>query len=350
MIIVGGGWRMVTIKDIAKATGVSPSTVSRVIADNPRIGAATKKKVRKAMRDLGYHPNIHARNLVAKSSKAIGVIMPSSADQALQNPFFPEVLRGIGQVTHQLEYAMVLSSGQTEKEILSEVQRLVYGSYVDGIILLYSRINDPVEKFLRENEYPYVIVGKPHEDINEVTHVDNDNVTAGKEVTQHLIEQGHKKIAFIGGSRDLFVTVDRESGYEAALNENGLPNSRDYKIHTEFLKSGGREAVEYLLALKERPTAIVVSDDLISLGVVSRLEESGVNVPGDMSIVSFNNVYLSEIIRPTLTTVDIHIYELGAQSAKALIEKAENKTEPAKRIIIPHKIVYRESVSKRDYL
>lgn len=336
---------MVTIKDVAKATGVSPSTVSRVIADNPRIGLDTKKKVRKAMKELGYHPNINARNLVAKSTKAIGVIMPSSADKALQNPFFPEILRGIGSVTHAMQYSMTLSSGQTEEEIFAEVQRMVFGSYVDGVILLYSRLNDLVTNFLRERNFPFVIVGKPYGNINEITHVDNDNFTAGKEITKHLIDQGHEKIAFIGGSRDLFVTMDREAGYEAAVKEAGLESFESYKVHTEFLKSGGREAVEHLLALQTPPTGIVVTDDLMSLGVLSTLEESGVKVPHDISLVSFNNIYMSEIIRPALTTVDVQIYELGAQSAKALIEKTINKTEPAKRIIIPHYIVFRDSVS-----
>ncbi|WP_276207784.1 LacI family DNA-binding transcriptional regulator [Virgibacillus sp. YIM 98842] len=337
---------MVTIKDIAKATGVSTSTVSRVIADNPKISSDTKKKVRKAMKEFGYHPNINARNLVVKSTKAIGVIMPSSADKALQNPFFPEVLRGIGSVTHKLQYSMVLSSGQTEDEIFREVERMVYGSQVDGVILLYSRVNDRVTHFLREEGFPYTIIGKPYEHINETTHVDNDNYNAGKEITHLLIEKGHEQIAFIGGSKDLFVTMDREKGYEDALHEAGLEAKKEYKIHTEFLKSGGREAVESLLDLKHRPTAIVVSDDLISIGVLGMLEESGINVPEDISLASFNNVYLSEIIRPALTTVDIQIHELGAQSAKALIEKTIDKSEPAKRIIIPYKIVYRDSVSQ----
>ncbi|WP_163528820.1 LacI family DNA-binding transcriptional regulator [Halobacillus ihumii] len=337
---------LVTISDVAKATGVSSSTVSRVISDNPRISLATKKKVRKAMKDLGYYPNINARNLVVKSTKAIGVIMPASADKALQNPFFPEILRGISSVTHDMQYSLTLSSGKTEDEIFTEVQRMVYGSYVDGVILLYSRVNDRVMNFLREKDFPFVMVGKPYEHSAEITHVDNDNLTAGKEITEHLIKQGHERIAFIGGSKDLFVTMDRETGYEEAMANLDIPNLEEYKIHTEFLKSGGREAVEQLLSLKVRPTAVVVSDDLISLGVLSTLEEYGLHVPRDMSLVSFNNVYLSEITRPALTTVDVNIYELGVQSAKALIEKTVNKHEPAKRIIIPYKVVYRDSVSK----
>ncbi|AUJ23337.1 MULTISPECIES: LacI family DNA-binding transcriptional regulator [Virgibacillus] len=338
---------MVTIKDVAKATGVSPSTVSRVIADNPRISLDTKKKVRKAMKELGYHPNVNARNLVAKSTKTIGVVMPSSADKSLQNPFFPEVLRGIGTVTHDMQYSMMLSSGGTEEEMFAEVERMVYGSYVDGIILLYSRMNDRITNFLREKEFPFVIVGKPYDYVSEITHVDNDNYKAGKEITNYLIDQGHEHIAFIGGSRDLIVTMDRENGYKAALNEAELPVCEAYRIHSEFLQSGGREAIEKLLQLEYSPTGIVVSDDLMSLGVLSALEELGYDVPTDISLVSFNNVYLSELTSPALTTVDIQIYQLGVQSAKALIEKTQSDFVPEKRIIIPHEIVYRDSVGER---
>lgn len=338
---------MVTIKDVAKATGVSPSTVSRVIADNPRISLDTKKKVRKAMKELGYHPNVNARNLVAKSTKTIGVVMPSSADKSLQNPFFPEVLRGIGTVTHDMQYSMMLSSGGTEEEMFAEVERMVYGSYVDGIILLYSRMNDRITNFLREKDFPFVIVGKPYDYVSEITHVDNDNYKAGKEITNYLIDQGHEHIAFIGGSRDLIVTMDRENGYKAALNEADLPVCEAYRIHSEFLQSGGREAIEKLLQLEHPPTGIVVSDDLMSLGVLSALEELGYDVPTDISLVSFNNVYLSELTSPALTTVDIQIYQLGVQSAKALIEKTQSDFVPEKRIIIPHEIVYRDSVGVR---
>ncbi|SHH38936.1 LacI family DNA-binding transcriptional regulator [Virgibacillus chiguensis] len=338
---------MVTIKDVAKATGVSPSTVSRVIADNPRISLDTKKKVRKAMKELGYHPNVNARNLVAKSTKTIGVVMPSSADKSLQNPFFPEVLRGIGTVTHDMQYSMMLSSGGTEEEMFAEVERMVYGSYVDGIILLYSRMNDRITNFLREKDFPFVIVGKPYDYVSEITHVDNDNYKAGKEITNYLIDQGHEHIAFIGGSRDLIVTMDRENGYKAALNESDLPVCEAYCIHSEFLQSGGREAIEKLLQLEHPPTGIVVSDDLMSLGVLSALEKLGYDVPTDISLVSFNNVYLSELTSPALTTVDIQIYQLGVQSAKALIEKTQSDFVPEKRIIIPHEIVYRDSVGER---
>lgn len=335
----------ITIKDVAKRAGVAPSTVSRVIADNPRISTETKKRVRKAMKDLGYHPNINARNLAVRSSQSIGVIMPSSADVALQNPFFPEVLRGIGSYLHDVEYSLYVSTGGDEETTYEEVQRMVNGNRVDGIILLYSRMNDPIQNFLMEKKFPFVIVGKPSENESEITYVDNNNIQASKDLTNHLIELGHQHIAFIGGSKELTVTVDRLTGYQSAIKEAALPLPDEYMVHTAFLKSGGREAVEKLFNLDTPPTGLVVADDLMTLGVINALEELGIECPKDVSITSFNNLYLSEITTPPLTTVDIQIYNLGVQSARCLLELTKNKDEPAKRIIIPYEIKYRKSTT-----
>ncbi|KGP90752.1 LacI family transcriptional regulator [Pontibacillus chungwhensis BH030062] len=333
----------ITIKDVAKAANVAPSTVSRVIADHPRISLDTKKRVRKAMKELGYHPNVNARSLANRSTQALGIVMKSSADKALQNPFFPEVLRGISAVAHELDYSLYISTGETEEEVYEGVQRMVYGNRVDGIILLYSRVDDNVINFLLEKDFPFVLVGKPCEHIDRITHVDNDNVNASIDITNELINQGHERIAFIGGDTDLVVTQDRMRGYEMALEKAGLPVREDYQIHKEFLKSGGREAVHQLFQLEEPPTGLVIVDDLMSIGVVTMLEENGISVPDDVSIVSFNNLYISEITRPSLTTVDIQIYNLGNQAAKCLIEKVNNQDEPAKRIIVPYELVRRQS-------
>ncbi|WP_066191707.1 MULTISPECIES: LacI family DNA-binding transcriptional regulator [Gracilibacillus] len=332
-----------TIKDVAKKAGVAPSTVSRVIADSSRISLNTKKRVRKAMKELGYHPNINARNLAVRSSQAIGVIMPSSADKALQNPFFPEVLRGIGAFAHELEYSLYVSTGENDETTFEEVQRMVNGHRVDGLILLYSRNNDPVQQFLMEENFPFVIVGKPSKDESEITYVDNNNFKASQELAKHLIDMGHQHLGFIGGSLELTVTQERLNGFRSAIRENNLPLSDDYIVHTEFLKSGGTEAVEKLFALDHPPTGLVVSDDLMTLGVIHAIKEIGLQCPEDVSLTSFNNLYLSEITHPPLTTVDINIYQLGFQSARCLIEQTKNKEEPAKRIIVPYEIKYRSS-------
>ncbi|WP_067839568.1 LacI family DNA-binding transcriptional regulator [Amphibacillus sediminis] len=339
----------VTIKDVAKKANVAPSTVSRVIADSPRISLNTKKRVRKAMKELGYHPNVNARNLAVRSTQAIGVIMPSSAETALQNPFFPEVLRGIGSIAHETEYSLYVSTGGDDEQLFDEVKRMVYGHRVDGIILLYSRVNDPIMDFLVEENFPFVVVGKPYKNESQITYVDNDNIEASRELTNHLISFGHQHIAFIGGTTDLMVTKDRLLGYQSALSEVGIEVCQDYIVHDQFLRSSGKKAVEQLFALKKTPTAMVIADDMMSLGVINMLETLGLDCPDDVSITSFNNLYLSEITRPPLTTVDIQIYKLGIQSAKCLIEQLKTKDdEPARRVIVPYAIKFRQSTRKLD--
>lgn len=343
---LGGEGMAVTIKDVAKAANVTPSTVSRVITDNPRISEKTKKRVRKVMQELGYHPNFKARNLASRSTQTIGLVMPNSTDKVFQNPFFPEVIRGISKTAHRMEYALHFSTGESVEEIYDGVVKMVQSGRVDGVILLYSRVNDRVMTFLEENEFPYTMIGKPYDQVDRISHVDNDNYSAAKEVTEYLLNLGHQRIGYVGGSTTLMVTMDRQRGYETALRNAGIQACQDYIVHEDFLIEGGQEAITELLSLQKPPTALVAADDLLALGIIKKLEKMGLTVPDDISIVSFNNLLLSEVSRPALTSVDIDIFNLGLQAAKSLIEKINNPDEPAKRITVPYKMIERNSCKK----
>ncbi|WP_066072639.1 LacI family DNA-binding transcriptional regulator [Neobacillus soli] len=336
----------VTIKDVATLANVAPSTVSRVIADSPRISEATKQKVKQAMEELGYHPNLNARNLASQSTKALGLVMPSSKDVGFQNPFFPTVLQGISDGAQEKNYALHMTTGKSEKEILDAVIQMVQGKRVDGVVLLTSKVKDEVISYLKAREFPFVLIGKPYKDVEEITHVDNDNVRAMKDATEYLIKLGHSQIGFIGGSLDLIVTVDRLQGYKKAIVHAGIDARKDYIIHQEFLREGGQEAVRALMQLEHPPSALVVADDFMALGVLNTLDELGIRVPEDISIVGFNNLLLAELAKPPLTSVDINIFELGYQASKSLIQKIENRNEPTKRLIISHRIVERLSCSQ----
>lgn len=333
----------VTIKDVALRANVAPSTVSRVIANSPRISEATKQKVNKAMEELGYHPNLNARSLASQSTQTIGLVMPSSGDMVFQNPFFPSVLQGISEGAREKNYALHMTTGKSEKETFEAVVQMVQGKRVDGVILLNSRVEDMVISYLKERSFPFILIGKPYKDVEEITHVDNDNFRAMKEATEYLIQLGHHKIAFIGGSLELVVTVDRLLGYERALRNANIELNDDYIVHESFLREGGQVGVAELMALNSPPTAIVVTDDFMTLGVLNKLDELGIRVPEDISIVSFNNVLLAEMAKPPLTSVDINIFELGYQASKNLIQKVENDKEPTKRIIISHQLIERLS-------
>ncbi|WP_027965302.1 LacI family DNA-binding transcriptional regulator [Halalkalibacillus halophilus] len=332
-----------TIKDVAKLANVAPSTVSRVIANNPKISEETTRTVRSAMDKLGYHPNYTARSLVSKNTQTIGIVMPSSAENVFQNPFFPEVIRGISTKSHEKRYGLYMTTGHSEEEIVSGVHDIVQGRRVDGLVLLYSAVNDQLMDYLLEKNFPFTVIGKPFQNEDQITFVDNDNEQASLEATDHLIEQGHDRIAFVGGGMELVVTVDRITGYRKALEANHTTFREDYIVHHEFLQEGGRDAIRELMSLEEPPTALVVSDDIMAFGIVGSLEEMGLHVGKDISMVSFNNVIFSKLSNPALTSVDINIFQLGYEAANCLFDLIEEEDAKPRKITVPHQLVVRNS-------
>lgn len=334
---------MVTIKDVAKAANVAPSTVSRVIANSPRISEKTKRRVKEVMEQLGYYPNLQARSLVAKSTQTIGVIMPNSAFHAFRNPFFPEVLRGISMTAHNSRYGIYLSTGSTGDEIHEEVLSMVNGRRVDGIIMLYSRVNDITMEYLTQIDFPLTVVGRPSTNEERITYVDNDNVFITKQVTKYLLKLGHKSIAFVGANLDFVVAHDRLNGYKIALKEAGLPVNEAYVLPESYVSAEGREAIQSIMSLDVPPTALVTQDDLMAYEIISHLDALNIKVPDDISIVSFNNLSLSEHSKPPLTSVDIGTFQLGQIATQCLIERIEQPDTLPKRITIPTKLIERKS-------
>jgi DNA-binding LacI/PurR family transcriptional regulator len=333
----------VTIKDVAKLANVAPSTVSRVIANNPRISEQTKKRVREAMETLGYHPNFNARSLAIKSTKAIGLVMPSSVDKVFQNPFFPEVIRGISTMAHEREFAIYMSTGQNEQEIYDGVERMIHGGRVDGVLLLYSRIDDKIMTLLQEKKFPFSVIGKPYHHSEHISHVDNDNFRAGKDVTEYLIKLGHKQIAFICGSLDLVVTIDRVLGYKKALEDANIPYQDEYVVQEEFLNDSGMAGFKKLMTLPAPPTALIVKDDLLSFSIMGMIDKMGLSIPEDISLISFNNLMLSEFTRPPLTSVDIDIFKLGYYAAECLLDQLDSPDQEVKQVIVPHTLIKRQT-------
>ncbi|WP_313892132.1 LacI family DNA-binding transcriptional regulator [Psychrobacillus sp.] len=333
----------VTIIDVAREANVSPSTVSRVIADNPRISEQTKRKVREVMEQLEYYPNFQARNLAAKSTKTIGVIMSHSTSLAFQNPFFPEVIRGICTSAHASQYGIYLSTGATEEEIYQEVVSMVQGRKVDGIILLYSRVNDRTMTYLKDSKFPFTMVGRPYKYESEITYIDNDNRAIAHDVVDYLFQLGHRHIAFIGGNLEFVVSMDRLGGYKQALKDAGLSYADEYFIHDNAFKSKEKNSIYSLMKLDKPPTAIVAHDDLVAYEVIRYLEELSIQVPQNVSIVSFNNHALSAYVKPPLTSVDISIFELGFEATNFLLEKVQDPKATVKHHFVPTTLIERES-------
>ena len=335
----------VTIKEVAKLAGVSPSTVSRVISDSPRISDETKKTVREAMDELGYHPNAIARSLVSKATYTIGIVMPQSTERAFLNPFFPQALSGVSAAAHEQGYCILLSTGKTEKEQLESMQNIVMGGRVDGVIIMYSSVDNEALDTLNKLRIPAVVIGKPLKP-KGILYVDNDNVEASFNVTEKLIKKGHKKIALISGSFKFVVSLDRLDGYINALKKYNMSFKKEYVLElSEFIKEGAYDKTKTLLELEERPTALVVTDDVMAFGAMDAIKEKGLRIPEDIEIISFNNVPSAELTNPSLTSVDIDAFTLGYEASKLIIEKVKGEADKD-RVIVPTKIIYRESSLK----
>ncbi|MEC0275447.1 LacI family DNA-binding transcriptional regulator [Peribacillus frigoritolerans] len=332
----------ITIKDVAQLANVAPSTVSRVIANDTRISEKTKVRVRKAMEKLGYHPNLIARSLANQSTRIIGLVLPSSSNGFYQSPFFSTILQGLSEGAQEKHYSLLLSTGKTEDEIYEGVMNMVQGGMVDGIILMYSRMNDRILTYLQARGFPFVVIGKPYDFIEEITYVDNDNVLAAEQLTDYLIQLGHKRIGFIGGNITFVMTLNRLLGYERALKRADIVPRREYTIHEDVLHEGGQAAAKKLLSIDEPPTALVVSDDRMALGVMHSLREMGVRTPEEMSIVSFNHVLFFKQSLTALTSVDINVFDLGYQAAKSIIQKLQTGNTSVVSSI-PHHFVERYS-------
>jgi len=332
----------ITIKDVAKEAKVAPSTVSRVISDSPRISEKTKIKVRKVIDELGYHLNHNARVLVQSKTQTIGIVMKNSTSESMHDPFFPEAVRGISAYCSKMEFNITLTTGESEEAIFQDVIKMVQGKRVDGMIVSYSKKGDQVVPYLVEKGIPFVLIGSPFENHNEVMYVDNNNLEAAKEATTHLINLHHARIGFIGGDWDYEVSAARYNGYKAALSEHGLIYDEQYSKHdnsTQVLE----DMVNDLMDLAYPPTGLVVTDDLVSLHVLQVLGKRGIQVPHDVSIISFNNARIAQLSIPPLTSVDTQIYQLGYESAKSLIEEINEPSELKKSVVIPTEIKQRES-------
>lgn len=334
----------VTIKDVAKLANVSPSTVSRVISDNSRISEETKKVVNEAMKELGYHPNAIARSLVNKSTHTIGVIMPKLAHLSLSNPFFPEALRGISAHANEKSFYVMLSVEDNETDKHSNIENIVRAGVVDGVIMLYSRLEDKTFDMLRDNKFPFVVVGKPvNGNANKVNYVDNDNIGASYEAVTHLINKGRDSIGLITGPLNLVVSLDRLEGYKRALGDSGIPYNPYWVQESDFSQEGGFKAMENLLCSNSCPRAILATDDLLALGAIKAIKKAGLKIPNDMAVISFNNIPTAEFLTPSLTSVDINPFELGYEATDLLFQCLEGKKTSSQARIVPTKLIVRES-------
>jgi DNA-binding LacI/PurR family transcriptional regulator len=331
---------LATIKDVAAAAGVSPSTVSRVLTGSSRISPETHEKVRAAMKALNYHPNAIASSLARKSTNTIGLIISRPAEQAFANPFFPEVMRGIGSALYNQGYNLVLTMTGSPAEERSSCLKLLRQRRVDGVILTTARVQDSLMDSLLKEAYPFVLIGRPSGN-RQINWVNNDNAAVGAMAVEHLMSRGHRHIALINGPVDTIVAIDRRQGYRDTLGRAGLPVRPEYEVDGSYTREGGARAMHQLLNLPDPPTAVFCADDAMAVGAMTALKAMGRT--SSVALVGVNDDPLTALIDPPLTTVRIPVFELGADAARLLVDILAQRVEGVRQVVLPSQLVIRES-------
>lgn len=314
------GMKQVTIKNIASQLNLSVSTVSRALNDHPDIHIQTKKLVKKAARDLGYNPNIIARSLKSSRSNQIGVIVPE-----IRHDFFANAISGIEEVAYQKGYTIIISQSneQQEREIIN--LNSMYLHRVAGIIVSVSQTTTSSIHFKRflDRGVKMVFFDRVCEDVN-TPRVRIDDMGSSYNVVEYLINKGYKKVVHFAGPETLEICKKRRLGYEKALRdlnvgyeplifEGGMHEDDGYKHVDDLLKSGINSC------------AIFAVNDPVAVGAIKRLKEFHIKIPEQIGIAGFSNNPITEMISPSLTTVDQHSFEMGKKAAEILIDEIEGK-------------------------
>jgi LacI family transcriptional regulator len=325
-----------TLFDVARAVGVSIQTVSAVINDKPGISEPTRIRVRQAVGQLNYHPNILASSLRARKSFTIGVIVPS-----ITNPYFPEFVRGVEDVAHENGFSLFLcnSDNQSDKELayLQLLRRHAIAGFIDACYMEDSRCRETLIDLI-EHGVPVVVLGNLRIHPKTVV-VDSKNRQGGYAAIAHLVESGHRRIGVIKPPPTI-VGLDRLSGFRFGFRDHGLPIIDQYWVEGGFDVSHGEAGIQRLLQLPEPPTAVVAANDLVAIGAATALRQLGKRVPEDISIIGYDNIRMAELYEPALTTIAQPVYEMGVTAMRAIIRRiADRSLGGTKRDFTPRLIV-----------
>jgi LacI family transcriptional regulator len=328
----------ITIYDVAREANVSMATVSRVVNGNPNVKPATRKKVNEVIDRLGYRPNAVARGLASKKTTTVGVIIPD-----ISNIFFAELARGIEDIATMYKYNIILSNSDQNKEKELHLLNTMLGKQVDGIVFMGGNITDEHITEFERSPAPIVLAGSV-EQSGKIPSVNIDYRQATYDATEMFISKGHKEIAFVVGPlHDPINNEQKLTGYKEGLEKAGISFNEDFVYEGDYTYDSGIEAWEKMRDLPKRPTAILVGNDEMALGVVHGAQDDGINIPNDLEVITSDNTRLALMVRPQLTSVVQPLYDIGAVSMR-LLTKYMNKEEVTENtVILPHRIEERKS-------
>jgi len=335
--------RKITVYDIAKEANVSPSTVSRIITGNAKVNAEKREKVEGIIKKYDFHPNILARSLLKNESKTIGFILPD-----ITNPFFSTVFFETEKNALTEGYTIILANSMGNYKVESTLLNMFMEKQVDAIVFMGGRVNNvrnhpklTAEMRQIAQTTPIVMVnGKmPGIDCYNIKTSEDEGLT---ELMEYLISLGHTKFGILGGKSSITSSYQKRSVFRKVLKKHDLLCNEDWIIESEFSMSGGIEATNRLMELKERPTAIIGINDYVAIGIMQALQSLHVKVPDDISVTGFDGSYLSVVTNPALTTVSQNFEGLGKTVVNTILDILSGKTTE-KNKIVDTKLIVRDS-------
>lgn len=333
----------ITIYDIAEALNLSPATISRGLKEHPSIRKDTRKRILDKAKEMGYRQNFFASNLRRNRTNTIGVIVPR-----LNSYFMSTVLAGMEKIANQSGYNLIIS--QSMESLVKEIVNVktLYNSRVDGLLVSLAYTTDDISHFeeLLDKGVPLIFFDRVFEH-PQCTSIVIDNYKAGYEVTQHLIDQGCKRIAHITASLKRNVYADRLRGYRQALSDRGIPFDESLLFVNNLSEQAAIDVCKTLLQMDNRPDAIFSSNDACAVSCIRELKVAKIRIPQDIAVVGFNNDPLSKVIEPNLTTVNYPGHEMGEVAASTLIRRLDQQQGVnLNTIVLRHEFIVRESSRK----
>lgn len=330
----------VRLKDIARDLGVSVVTVSKVLRNHEDISPETRERVLKRMDELNYQPNLTARALVTGRSYLLGLIVPD-----LVHPFFAQVAKGVSSVLRKKGYGLVIASSEEDPDLERQEISQMLARRLDAILIASTQWTVESFRKIESLQRPYVLVDRKFSGL-AANSVGTDDFAIGRMATEHLLENGCKRVAYIGGEH-VSTAVERLEGFRGALASLGQPISNEYILcRPHYDDAGdvtGYRAAKELLALRVKPDGIFCNNDPIALGAMEAILEAGLRIPDDIAIIGAGNVRYAGALRVPLSSIDQDSTQLGSCSAELALSLVQAKPQRPKQIVIPPKLVARHS-------
>lgn len=325
------------IQTVARLANVSTATVSRTINHVPTVNPKMAKRVREVIKELNYSPNSMARSLVSGRSRLFGLIVSE-----ITNPFFPQLIQGFEEVAVEHGYEILIGSTNYDPERMKTCIRRMVERKAEGVAVMTFGIEEPLLDKLAERKLPLVFVDIGPER-PEISLLRVDYQRGIRQGVQHLAALGHRDIAFVSGPLQLHSANSRLTAFKHAIQECGITVNPDWIVEGNHTMDGGMTAAEQLLTHENLPTAVICSNDVTAIGVLHEAYRVGLRVPDDLSVIGFDNIHMTQMTIPPLTTIEMSCYDLAREAVMALRAHVENGQTPRREYKIETQLVVRES-------